>query len=359
MDTLEKIHELMQRYRQALIITLGVLILFLLREKIQDTTSRLIFLYLFAAIAYKMDGRIPVAAGLILLVGAALFVSQGKESFANQVAIYAYYFLVIGVVLQVMDYVKEGGEVEESREIAPMKEFSRRDAATRYIAVASGKGGVGKTTIAANLGVALSKMGVRVTVVDMDLAMPNLEIITGLKSTPVGLIDVLEGRVDISRATYTGPGGVKVIPPGVMLEGYKKNMEKIRQILKEVSKENGFIILDMPPGRESVDVLDRDAEALLIVNPNKASVLDALNMKLILEKRESRSIGVILNRAEGNIDVWIEEIEDILEISVVGVIPESKIVKEAFDNEECFVETKPESEPSKEIMRLAEELGYM
>lgn len=70
-----------------------------------------------------------------------------------------------------------------------------------------------------------------------------------------------------------------------MLDGYKGNLNRIRTILKKIPKENEFVILDMPPGREAVDALDKSTEALLIVNPNKASILDALNMKMILERR--------------------------------------------------------------------------
>ncbi len=371
MGTIEEILKPVHRYWQLLVIATGVAALFLLGEKIQDTISRLIFLYLFAAIAYKMDGRIPIAAGLILLVAAALFTGRGRESFANQIAIYAYYFLVVGVVLQLIEYVREGGDIKENGEEsagsetgrsrghappAPLKELSKKGKPARYLAVASGKGGVGKTTIAANLGVALSRMGRRVTVVDMDLAMPNLEIITGLRAPPVGLVDVLEDGLDIRKVTYQGPEGVRVIPPGVMLDGYKKNLKRIRQVLKEIPDENEFVIMDMPPGREAVDILDRSMDAILIVNPDKASVLDALNMKILLEKKGSRIIGVILNRAGGSPDRWIDEIERTLEVDVVCVIPESRVVKDAFSMEECFVSINPGCVPSKEIIELAEEL---
>ncbi|MFU8767254.1 MAG: P-loop NTPase, partial [Candidatus Methanoperedens sp.] len=125
------------------------------------------------------------------------------------------------------------------------------------IAIASGKGGVGKTTIAANLGIMLSKLHKKVTIIDMDLAMPNLEIISGLKSTPVGMIDVLEGRMGLDSVTYAGPEGIKIIPPGVMLEGYSKEdtKQKIINLLENLPSDNDYIILDMPPGREAIDVL--------------------------------------------------------------------------------------------------------
>lgn len=232
------------------------------------------------------------------------------------------------------------------------------DERQRFIAISSGKGGVGKTTIAANLGAALAELGNKVTLIDMDLVMPNLEIITGLRNPHTGLIDMIEGRLEFEHVVYTGPMGTKVIPPGIMLDGYsEKNVEKIKRLLKDFPLKSDYIILDMPPGREAVEVLTDKIEALIVVNPNKAAVLDALNMKVLLEKKGVKILGTVINRANREDEEWIDETERVLETSVVAVIPESRIVKESLDNEECFVATAAQSDPSKEIMDLAIELA--
>lgn len=277
-----------------------------------------------------------------------------NEAFANNLATYALYFLVVGMVLHLIEYTRK----EKREEQKVVKKGSLvEDGQHRFIAIASGKGGVGKTTIAANLGVALAKQGNKVTLIDMDLAMPNLEIITGLRNPPIGLVDVLEGRVELDRVVYTGPMGTKVIPPGVMLDGCSAdNKEKIRKLLKEFPLKNDYVILDMPPGREAVDILWDKIEALLVVNPNKASLLDAINTKFLLEKRGVKILGAVLNRSEHD-ERWIDEIERVLETSVVAVIPESRMVKESLNNEECFAAAAGEGEPLKEIMELAGELA--
>ena len=178
-----------------------------------------------------------------------------------------------------------------------------------------------------------------------------------MRSPPVGLIDVLEGRLGLERITCTGPAGTKVIPPGIMLDGYSGgNAEKIRSLLKELPVESDYVILDMPPGREAVDALRDDMEALIVMNPDKASVLDGLNMKVLLEKKGVKVLGAVLNRAEHD-ERWIDEIERMLETSVVAVIPESRTVKRALENEECFVVAEAESAPSKAIMGLANEIA--
>jgi len=92
----------------------------------------------------------------------------------------------------------------------------------RTITVASGKGGTGKTTLTANLGIALAQHGYDVTIVDADITMANLELILGMEGLPVTLQNVLAGEARIEEAIYSGPGGVKVVPAGVSLEGLRK-----------------------------------------------------------------------------------------------------------------------------------------
>lgn len=255
------------------------------------------------------------------------------------------------------EYKKEKTEGIEEKTKEENK-GSRKSGRYHIIAIASGKGGVGKTTIAANLGIMLSKLHKKVTLIDMDLAMPNLEIITGLKSTPVGLIDVIEGRLGLDQVAYNGPEGIKIIPPGIMLEGYSKEdtKQKIIQLLKNLPNDNDYIILDMPPGREAIDVLSgNDIGVLLVVNSNKPSILDAVNIKLLLDNKNVKILGVILNRYERDPEL-IDEIEKTLESKIVAVIPESKMVNDAYIYEECFAITKSGSVPSKELMDLAKEI---
>ncbi|MFH0904899.1 MAG: cell division ATPase MinD [Methanobacteriota archaeon] len=275
--------------------------------------------------------------------------------FPFDLAVFAVYFLIGGVVLKFIEHLREKRTEEGAAHKNDLPSFRERP---HIIAIASGKGGVGKTTVAANLGAALSKLGNTVTLIDMDLAMPNLEIITGLRNSPVGLVDVLGGTLEIDRVKYSGPCGMNVIPPGVMLEGYTGgNTEKIKTLLEDFPLKTDYVILDMPPGREGVGVLSNIIEALLVVNPDKASILDALNMKVLLMKKDVKILGVVLNRAQRDDEKWIDEIERVLESHVVAVIPESKIVRDALHSEECFVEVEPESKPSNEILDLAKEIS--
>ncbi|MCX9084685.1 MAG: P-loop NTPase [Candidatus Methanoperedens sp.] len=338
--------------------------LILFYDIFQDTMSRLTFLYFVFLLVYRIDARIPLASVLLFLFGFAIILVAGNKALAYDLSIYALYFLIVGILLKSTEYIRAKREKidgNEIKDITPVKEGKQiiptKKEGQRFLAIVSGKGGVGKTTIAANLGTALSQLDNKVIMMDMDLAMPNLEIITGLKNPPVGLIDVLEGRLELARVTYIGRSGISVIPPGVMLEGYSnENVYKINKLLNEFPLKSDFVILDMPPGREAVEIFSSKIEALLVVNPDKAAVLDAVNMKVLLEKKGVNILGTVINRGSKKDTGWIDEVENALEIPVIAIIPENNIVKRSLDREECFVDADADSPPSREMMHLARKI---
>ena len=93
-------------YQPVIIIMAGVVLLFIFGDLFQETTSKLIFLYFFAALAFRIDSRLPVISGLLLLIAAAVEI-ENNAVLSNQIAIYSYYFLVIGVVIQLIEKIRE------------------------------------------------------------------------------------------------------------------------------------------------------------------------------------------------------------------------------------------------------------
>lgn len=229
---------------------------------------------------------------------------------------------------------------------------------TRVIVVASGKGGVGKTTLAANIAVALARFGKRVAVLDADIVMANLEIIMGLRNPPVALIDVLMGRLGIEDVMYEGAGGVKIIPAGITLDGFSEGtMEMLKTAIKEIPQDIEILVIDAPAGRDASMVMDEGQEIILVTAPQVSSVSDALKMKILAEKMGAKIVGVILNMVENEPrELSRREIENALDANVISVIPDDSKVKEALACEVPFVVKYPHSRPAREVMRLAAEL---
>lgn len=229
---------------------------------------------------------------------------------------------------------------------------------TRTIVIASGKGGVGKTTIAANLAVALAKLGKRVAVLDADIVMANLEIILGLRNPPVALIDVLTGKLKIDDVMYEGPEGIKIIPAGITLEGFNEGtMEMLKASLQELPGSIEILVIDAPAGRDASLVMDAGQEVILVTAPQVSSVSDALKMKILAENMGAKIIGVIMNMVENKRrELDQRSIESTLDANVIAIIPEDEKVKEALAREVPFVVKYPTSKPSTELVALAAEL---
>ncbi|MBI4174544.1 MAG: AAA family ATPase, partial [Candidatus Aenigmarchaeota archaeon] len=120
---------------------------------------------------------------------------------------------------------------------------------TRIIAVVSGKGGVGKTTMVANIGTALSKMGKNVIILDANLTTPSLGMHMGVPLYPVTLHDVLKGRANIKDAVYKHESGVKIVPAGISLRDMRGvDSKDLPNALLDLLGSAEIILLDAAAG---------------------------------------------------------------------------------------------------------------
>jgi|Deesub1362A_J573_1020465.scaffolds.fasta_scaffold00662_22 MinD-like ATPase involved in chromosome partitioning or flagellar assembly len=295
--------------------------------------------YFLAALIYRIDARYPVLAAIASLVLAAVLLAQRKEDLANRVAIYAYYFLVVGVLLNLVEYLRESREEEE---YTPTRELKGK-----VLAVTSGKGGVGKTTLASNLAVALAKLNRRVLVVDLDLAMPNLDIAMGVNAK--GLDKVLKEQRSVEEAVVR-KHGCSILATLPIKNGYrsKETVEKIKKVIEEVKQSYEVVVLDFPPGIEALDVIGEDTYVLIIANPEKLSIADAYNVKRVLEGR-AKLLGVVINKANG---ADVEAFEEMLSLPVLAILPEESMVKEALESETPLLTKDEEYEFSQEVKEL-------
>ena len=228
------------------------------------------------------------------------------------------------------------------------------------ITIASGKGGVGKTTIAANLGVALAEFGKDVTILDADIEMANLELHLGLEGMKTTLHDVLSGDAEVKDAIYEGPSGIKVIPAGISLDGLRKaDPEMLENVLGDLLRTTEILILDAPAGlgRSVVTALAAGQELLLVVNPEISSMSDALKTKIVAKKLGAHILGVVLNRGgHDKTDLTIQEVEVILEAKVLSVIPEDPEIRRSSAFGQPVVLRSPDSPAAIAIKKLAADM---
>ncbi len=228
------------------------------------------------------------------------------------------------------------------------------------IAMASGKGGTGKTTTSANLAVALSKFGKDVIVLDADIAMANLELVMGLDGKPITLNDVLAGRATIDQAIYEGPAGVKVIPAGVSLDGFRRaKPEKLVEVLTKLHDMADIIIIDCPAGigKEALSAISTAEHLILVVNPEISSISDALKIIAIAKRFGTNILGTIVNRtAMEDTELSAKAIETILETPILGIIPEDPNVRRCAAFGEPIVLKYPDSPAAEAIMQIAAKL---
>jgi septum site-determining protein MinD len=231
---------------------------------------------------------------------------------------------------------------------------------TRFIVIASGKGGAGKTTTAINLGTALTNFGREVIVMDANLTTPNIGVYLGAPVVPVTLHDVLGGKKHITEAAYLHPSGLKVIPGGISLDNLKKiDYKKLSEALMDLQDKAEVILIDIGPGltKETLTILEMADEAIIVTNPELTAVTDALRTIKMMEKMNTRVIGIVLTRVrDDDYEMSPDNVEAILERPVIGIIPEDHNVRKSIHLKHPVVYTHPSSNAAMSYKRLAANL---
>lgn len=184
------------------------------------------------------------------------------------------------------------------------KPFYRKGNKTKFISVASGKGGVGKTSFSINLAVSLSQKGYNTFLLDADMGMANVDILMNLRSEYT-IKDIIDNDVNILEAVVEGPGGVNVIPGG---SGFKDlanidiwKFNKLLNSFNDLEKYADFVIIDTGAGiaNNVINFLLASHEVLVITTPEPHSITDAYALiKTIDEVDPSIMIKLIINKVE-------------------------------------------------------------
>lgn len=173
----------------------------------------------------------------------------------------------------------------------------------RVIAVTSGKGGVGKTFVSANLAAALTRRGLRVLVLDADLGLANLDVVLNLYPK-LTLHDVFTGKCALDDAIVKAPGGFSVLLAGSGMVEYSRLTPEVREdflrLMGEVVPRYDVVLLDTGAGISDVVLfaLSLASEILLIATPEPTSLTDAYaTIKVLATQQRRQLIRLIVNQA--------------------------------------------------------------
>jgi len=231
---------------------------------------------------------------------------------------------------------------------------------SRFIVIASGKGGAGKTTTAINLGTALTGFGREVIVLDANLTTPNIGVYLGAPVVPVTLHDVLSGKKHITEAAYLHPSGLKVIPGGISLDNLDKiDYKRLSEALMDLNDKAEVILIDVGPGltKETLAIFEMADNAIIVTNPELAAVTDALRTIKIMEKMNKKVMGIVLTRVkEDEFEMSPVNVEAILERPVIGIIPEDHHIRKSTHLKHPVVYSHPSSTAAVSYKKLAANL---
>ena len=232
------------------------------------------------------------------------------------------------------------------------------DAATRVIAVCSGKGGVGKSTLAANLATALARLGQRAGILDADVYGHSIPHILGIHQKPVlvdrMIVPPVKDELKLMSIGFFLDGNEPVMWRGPMLH------RALEQFLSDVHwGELDVLVVDMPPGTGDVAIslgqLLPHAEAIVVTTPQPAAQEVAARAGVMAQKTSMRLIGVVENMAG---DVFGtgggDQLADQLGIPLLGRVPLDPQVRECGDEGEPIATAAPGSPVAQELYRIAE-----
>ena len=205
---------------------------------------------------------------------------------------------------------------------------------SEVIVVTSGKGGVGKTTITANLSIALSKLGKKVIAIDTDIGLRNLDVVMGLENRIVyNLVDVIEGNCRMKQALIKDKryDNLYLLPSAQTKDKSAISPQQMKKLTEELKEEYDYILLDCPAGIEQgfQNAIAGADRAVIVTTPEVSAIRDADRIIGLLEKNHINKIDLIINRIRMDMvkrgDMMsVEDVTEILAVHLLGAIPDDE-----------------------------------
>lgn len=232
---------------------------------------------------------------------------------------------------------------------------------SKLITITSGKGGVGKTTSAINIGAALNYFGKDVIVLDANLTTPNVGLHLGAPMVPINLNHVLSGKANVADAIYEHESGTKIVPSSLSVKDLQKvNHNRLKEVGRKLKRISDYVIYDSAAGLgdEAIAAISSGDEMVIVTNPEIPAVTDALKTSKVIEKMGKKIRGVIITRVKGSKhEMPIENVREMLELPILGIVPEDENMHAALVMKDAIIHTHPRSKASKAYKRIAAKLA--
>ena len=207
---------------------------------------------------------------------------------------------------------------------------------SEVIVITSGKGGVGKTTSTANIGMGLAQMDKRVVMIDTDIGLRNLDVILGLENRIIyNLVDVIEGTCRLKQALIRDKRypGLFLLPSAQTRDKSSVSPEQMKKLVEQMREDFDYIILDCPAGIEQgfQNAIAGADRALIVTTPEVAAIRDADRIIGLLESQQIGRMDLIVNRLRFDMIrsgemMSLEDIMDILSVDLIGAVPDDENV---------------------------------
>lgn len=206
----------------------------------------------------------------------------------------------------------------------------------KVVTVTSGKGGVGKTTTTANLGIALASLGQKVVCIDTDIGLRNLDVVMGLENRIVyDLVDLIEGRCRLAQAMIRDRryDNLFLIPAAQTRDKSAVSPDDMVRLCDELRSEVDWIIMDSPAGIERGfrNALAPSDEVIVITNPEVSAVRDADRIIGLIEAEEKGPAKLVINRLNPGMVkrgdmLSAGDVVELLAVPLIGIVPEDEAV---------------------------------
>lgn len=212
----------------------------------------------------------------------------------------------------------------------------------KVVTVTSGKGGVGKTTATANIGISLANLGKKVVVIDADIGLRNLDVIMGLENRIVyDLVDIVEGRAKLRQAMIKHKKfeDLFLIPAAQTRDKMAVSPKDMVELTDQLRENHDFVIIDSPAGIERGfrNALEPADDVLIVTNPEVSAVRDADRIIGLIEAADKGPGRLIINRLKTEMVnkgemLSADDVFDILSLEIIGIIPEDEFVLSASNS---------------------------